>query len=227
MQPDDPRHGTLAGYGTGCRCQPCRDARYRWTKNYTFERDKGRTRTKDSTGTIRRIHALQALGWSMPEIAARGGWASYQSIHQATLRKRVTHRFAHRIDVVYRELSMLIPPETPASKRALTWARRNGYAPPLAWDDIDDINETPCTTTSSSSTRRSSSRREYVDQVVVDRLLRGERIFATREEQEETVRRIIDNPERTLVDFAAMSHLPVRSIAERLHKRARRAAWAS
>jgi hypothetical protein len=37
LAPDDPRHGTVNGYGNlGCRCQPCRDAHaaYRRERGY-------------------------------------------------------------------------------------------------------------------------------------------------------------------------------------------------
>ncbi len=40
--PDDPRHGTPAGYAAGCHCQPCRDAINAWHR-LNYARRTGRT----------------------------------------------------------------------------------------------------------------------------------------------------------------------------------------
>jgi hypothetical protein len=57
--------------------------------------------------------------------------------------------------------------------RARNLAARHGWLPPLAWDDIDDPNETP-----------DFGADDYdVDPVVVRRLLEGQRIKATHAEK--------------------------------------------
>ena len=57
-----------------------------------------------------------------------------------------------------------------------------GYAPPLAWDDIDDPTEMPRGLVNSRDD-------DGIDPVVVDRLLAGERVRSTNAEKVEAMRR--------------------------------------
>jgi hypothetical protein len=97
-----------------------------------------------AVGVQRRVRALAALGWSAPAVQARCGiWVSTL----ADLRRRepqfVRSNIAATVTAVYEELSMQVPPEGKSAGRTRYWARRNGYLPPLAWDDIDDPLEEP------------------------------------------------------------------------------------
>lgn len=91
----------------------------------------------DATGTRRRLQALVALGWPQGAIANCMG-ISRQNLNlllyssHATVQQR-THE---RALAAYRALSMQPGP----GKHARTVAEKNGWAPPLAWDDdtIDD-----------------------------------------------------------------------------------------
>jgi hypothetical protein len=56
----------------------------------------------------------------------------------------VRRNVAEAILALYDDLSMT-PADGPGAWRALSDARKHGWAPPLAWDDIDDPNETPDT----------------------------------------------------------------------------------
>ena len=58
------------------------------------------------------------------------------------------------------------------AKRTRNLAARSGYAPPLAWDDIDNDPEPPAV-----------NHGDDIDPVVVMRLLEGRRITATKAEK--------------------------------------------
>ncbi|MBK9156649.1 MAG: helix-turn-helix transcriptional regulator [Micropruina sp.] len=99
----------------------------------------------DSTGTLRRMQALHALGWS---------WASMAD-HMGMARARVTHILdqqvvfigtANRVREAYDQLWNVTPiaPQSVITK-CRQRAARNGWPPPLAWDDdtIDDPESQP------------------------------------------------------------------------------------
>lgn len=71
-----------------------------------------------------------------------------------------------RIAALFRRLAMLPGP----SKVARTVARRNGWVPPLAWDDIDSPDATPCL---------DGSGVDVVDELLVERALAGDRVELT------------------------------------------------
>lgn len=97
-----------------------------------------------SLGTARRLQALQALGWTMRSVCERAGLtARYGSSLCHTGQQFVHVDAAAKIARVYNELSMTPAPDGPAAATARSVARRNGYVPPLAWDDIDDPDEQP------------------------------------------------------------------------------------
>ena len=91
-------------------------------------------------GATRRLQALGAMGWSMMAVADETG------LHFVTLacvqrgaQKRIGAQLNRGITDVHDRLHMTPGP----SVRARNDAHRNGWAPPLAWDDIDDPDETP------------------------------------------------------------------------------------
>lgn len=174
MSPDDPRHGTHRGYVIGCRGQCCTVAHARYMNLYRM----GQTpRMVDPTGTVRRIQALQAIGWNCRDIGTRcdkgDEWARL-----VARSKRVTTTTAFAVAQVYDELCMTVP-EGVYAERTRRQAREKGYAPPLAWDDIDDPSEVP----------NLGGRDHEIDPVVVDRLLSGRRIPSTQAEKLEAMRR--------------------------------------
>lgn len=145
-------------------------------------------------GIQRRLQALAWVGWSPALIAKRAGVCE-DTINHA--RNRGTHLnagYRRRIADLYGELSMTQPPmETVVQRRAVgnvrSWARRRGFAAPLAWDDetIDD----PATRPRGRRTGLTRNRRPAeVDQVIVDRLLAGQQVeHSTRAERDEAMRR--------------------------------------
>ena len=105
----------------------------------------------DSTGAVRRIQALVALGWSQSKICIRLG-VSRSNFTPIAQGARPTMLVAHdkAIRALYAEWSMRLPPQTQwrdkiAANRARNYAKAAGWLPPLAWDDdlIDDPNATP------------------------------------------------------------------------------------
>lgn len=91
----------------------------------------------DPTGTVRRIRAMQAMGWPLREIGSRAGGIQASNLGTIVCSGRgVYAETARRIAAVYDELSMLPGP----SARSRSMALSRGWLPPLAWDDdtIDD-----------------------------------------------------------------------------------------
>lgn len=79
-------------------------------------------------GSIRRIQALRALGWPMQMLEAR-----YGTPLQPPADARCSAGYARTIRQVYEELSGTTGPST----RVAALAVRCGWAPPLAWEDVD------------------------------------------------------------------------------------------
>ena len=94
-------------------------------------------------GARRRLQALAALGWSTRVIAEKIG-SHYRPLLKISSGERESVRLDNhqRIARVFRELSAVVPSGHSANITR-GWAAKNGYAPPLAWDDIDDPRERP------------------------------------------------------------------------------------
>jgi len=144
----------------------------------------GRYRKCPSLGTIRRIQALQAIGWSVPEIAKRAG-IHHQHIYNLHRHATVYTSTAAAISEVYEQMAMTLPPESTTGERisatrARNHARRKGWLPPLAWTNIDDPDEHPDLTATD----------DLPDPVVVERILGGDfALRATKAERWEVIRR--------------------------------------
>jgi transcriptional regulator with XRE-family HTH domain len=91
-------------------------------------------------GSMRRVQALAVMGWPVSHTGAAAGIrGTLVNELVAGRRKRVPLREAQEIARVFRERCMTPGP----SKKARTCALRNGWASPLAWDDIDNPDERP------------------------------------------------------------------------------------
>lgn len=147
MSPDDPRHGRSAGYIAGCRGQCCWKAKQRYDKRRRWEALQGQPRKVSTVGAIRRIQALQVLGWSVPVIAERCG-INHRQLYGLDRYPTCYMRTHRTIAEVYEQLADRLPPETTKSERisatrARRHAQRQGWAAPDRWLDIDDPNEQP------------------------------------------------------------------------------------
>jgi lambda repressor-like predicted transcriptional regulator len=102
----------------------------------------------DATGTVRRLQALAAEGWSWVEIDKHRGVDNGCYGCRTLTQRSVTKAFADDIAAVYDKLAGTKPPAvTTCQKRAITFqrnrARAAGWAPSLAWDCIDNPLEKP------------------------------------------------------------------------------------
>lgn len=138
ITPDDPRHGSPAGYTQGCREACCRRAK----KNDRLERERmmaaGHEFSIPRERVVRKIHALMAMGWTSTLIGEVMG-QSGQSVMQFTRLAKDTcfAAVAERYDAAYRALEMKVPPDDIYTRRMKNKARKAGWLPPLAWEDID------------------------------------------------------------------------------------------
>lgn len=103
----------------------------------------------DGTGTRRRLEALIARGWSQSSLARQLGM--FPGNFGRTLRSEAVYASTARaVRELYERLWDTPPPESTRFEkgsvaRARAYAQRNGFAPPLAWDEetIDDPDATP------------------------------------------------------------------------------------
>lgn len=98
----------------------------------------------DSTGTLRRLRALIALGYTQRYLAGRMNMLEANfSVVILGVKPKVEAGTARAAEALYEELSGT-PPTRP-SKRSLARAKKLGWLPPLRWDDdkIDDPKARP------------------------------------------------------------------------------------
>src|SRR5690606_21112237 len=116
VTPDDPRHGSVAGYRDGCRCQICRDANTIYDKKRRLDKLRGIERTKPAVGVRRRIEALQWMGWSLQDIADQAGWKSEQAVDRLKRRTTVSPATFNRVSDLYERLCMTHGPSPRANE---------------------------------------------------------------------------------------------------------------
>lgn len=163
-------------------CPPCREAarlaKERWRRRRYLNRGP---LLVDATGTRRRLRALAAIGWPNAAIGALAG-ADHSTVSAWSNNARVRAGTADTVRRVYDELSMTPGP----SAKVRQIAARKGWAPPLAWDDdsIDDPAARP--STGAWAARRAAP----MDEIAVQRAMRGHRVHLTPSERAEAVRRL-------------------------------------
>lgn len=178
MDPLDPRHGTRPGYYAHRKvgetaCNPCKAAAAKAEQNRQLSLMRGINGRLDPTGTRRRLQALAWLGYGWKELAEHIGAQENMVIRWARRDAPGSYVFrdtAAKVADVYERLSMRpAPTDTTAQKntaaRARNRARRNGWLPPLAWDNIDNPNERP-------DLRSNSHVHETADPSIVERFIR-------------------------------------------------------
>lgn len=98
----------------------------------------------DATGIRRRIQALRAIGWSAKVIAEKASSAECRiQLIAAGDQPTVRQGLATKIRKVYTELSETAAPAGRSATRTRNHAIANGWAPPGAWDEIDDPTAVP------------------------------------------------------------------------------------
>ena len=140
MTPDDPRHGTNRGYRAHrvagqTACDACKRAAAAYQAARKWEELQGKgPRLIDALGSRRRLQAMYAIGWTSKHIAEASGIRANQLTHISSGRtQRVTRATEERIKKAYAALSAKPGP----SSLDRVAASREGWAPPLAWNDID------------------------------------------------------------------------------------------
>lgn len=190
---DDLRHGENEGYNAGCREECCRRAHARY-KNL---RAMGRTRFyMDGLGSRRRIQALAAMGYAMTDLSTRLG-LSRTYLSQILKGRLIRNDTAAVIARLYDELSMT-PSEHPLATRARRHAQAAGWAPPLAWDDIDN-DDAPAEAPVVAQTAD-----EFVDENAVKRALDGDRSV-----------RLTTAERRAVVARALLLQIPLQEVERR------------
>ena len=96
----------------------------------------------------RRVEAMQAMGWSYNDIASEMGVLRQALCKKVKHDKYVNRAYLARADAVYQRLAYCRPvkdnpQEQGVARRNARVARSRGYAPALAWDNIDNLNERP------------------------------------------------------------------------------------
>ncbi|MER7331629.1 MULTISPECIES: hypothetical protein [unclassified Micromonospora] len=160
-----PRHGTLWAYShDGCRCP---DAREEWRIYSKRRREKrNHPRCIDATGSIRRLRALVVNGWGWKELGHHSG-ESPHTVRAIALGKHNAVRVATAAWV--RDLFALLCDTPGASEQARETARRRGWHPAGAWDDIDNPDEQP---------NVGNEHDDTVDEVLVRRAIHNPRLAA-------------------------------------------------
>lgn len=152
MSPDDPRHGTNAGHRAHYSanekpCRPCMDAHAAYKRNREARLYLNRVEklSVPSWPSTRRIRALQAIGWPLHLIDQHLGHGDGRDkggpnyVWNLMARDVVRIDTAKKVAALYDRLCMTPGP----SNRARLNALAKGWAPPLAWDNIDDPDERP------------------------------------------------------------------------------------
>jgi transcriptional regulator with XRE-family HTH domain len=181
------RHDTRVAYLEGCACPGAASAHYRYEKRLRAEHAAGVYRCVPVIGTRRRLQALCAIGYSQPELARLLG-VTQQRVWQylAGPRPTVRRTSAAKVAALYDRLADT-PSANPRARCSINAAERNGWLPPLWWDDdtIDDADWQPPTA------ERTRPSRDELDEVKVDRACAGLPVHdLTRAERLEAVRRM-------------------------------------
>lgn len=125
----------------------------------------------DATGARRRLQALMTLGYTATQLGRSAGVSRYV-IHDIIETQRLVQRGKLALVAdLYDELWDAPPPANQGQRYVSNMAARRGWAPPMAWDDdtIDDPTAEP----------RLEAAGEFVDQVLVSRVLNGEALVTS------------------------------------------------
>lgn len=150
------------------------------TSRYAYEKRRrhlahiGQPLRVPAHGFVRRARALMALGWTQQRIAAELG---VDRRNLATmLGSNTSVSRAHHTAMVnlYDRLCMKVPTQDLAARRIRAMAARRCWAVPLAWDNIDNPDETPTGGVHDGA---------LVDEVKVERVLDGHQETCTRAEK--------------------------------------------
>jgi hypothetical protein len=191
-------HGTYGAYRCdGCRCFPCR----------LFTSRSGGNRRYDGVhisgvGTARRLQALAWAGWGASRLGVELGVTHTAVEIWRAGRADVRPETAARIAALYDRLWNATPPSRSGATRAHNHAVRNGWLPPLAWDEdtIDDPNaedyahilpaEYPNGLHTGISAHEQGNSPDLIDEIAVEQAMTGRRVHLNRVETSEAIARL-------------------------------------
>jgi len=137
----------------------------------------------DARGTHRRMQALMARGWTQRALVEQMGLSS-DNLATRFAQSTVLRSTADAVEALYDRLWDQTPfVDSPAkaagSRRAMNRARRAGWTPPLAWDDIDTDDAPPL-----------AERSDAIDEMAVELAMIGEPVRLSSLERREAVTRL-------------------------------------
>ncbi len=143
-----------------------------------------------ATVTRRQLRALARIGHGLQTVSTASGVGFSTLAMTRRGNVRVSAKIARLVDAAYDRLAM-----TPGDDdQARNHAAKQGWPAPMAWDDIHDLAAVPIGSTSPDT----------FDDVVVERILAGDRLDATPTERAEVVRRWL-NTGRPLADLERLT----------------------
>ena len=110
-----------------------------YVSRYSKLYQAGYRMTADSRTARRQVQALMAIGYTRALIAEESGISRSfvdELAHQYDGTTRVRHEIVAKVAAAYERLHMQ-PRDDTAARKVKTYARKNGYTPPLGWDDIE------------------------------------------------------------------------------------------
>lgn len=169
-------HGTRVAYDTyRCRCPDARAASSRARKARAARQYRGGQGLVEPTGTVRRLRALAAIGWS-PELLGRELSCTRQRVRHLRDARTPHVNIATHATVKWLYARLADTPGT--SDRTRLHAERRGWLAPIWWDDdhIDDPAYNPLMLllkdaqgTPMSTRITNDSGDEIIDQIAVER----------------------------------------------------------
>lgn len=120
------------------RYQPKRILKVNAQKILSVQRIQNPDEIVSAIPSQRRIRALMWMGWKLETIAKESGM-SRDAVGKIARRYRTRTKAASHeaIKETYERLCMTYGPDV----KTATWARKQRWLPPLAWDDPDDLEE--------------------------------------------------------------------------------------
>ena len=172
------QHGTVMGYANdNCHCPECRAAWAAYRRRQVRRKawaQWNRPLYVPPVGTARRLQALAAVGWAPADLSPLIGSTKSQILKWRSGKIGwVYAETADRIATVYNQVADAPTPSRYALK-VQRCAERNGWHPPIAWDDdtIDDPNAKPY-----------ASAPVDIDEIAVEQACNGRRVNLTRAER--------------------------------------------
>lgn len=155
LGPDWPTDADIAAWREDTRAKAqLRKYRAEQARKYRKDRylNRGRPLCLPALGVARRLQALYAIGYTQSDLGKALGVTAPRVANLMHHRYDVVYRHTFiAVDAVFRELCMKVPEDPEPMRRgqvrvharARRDAQARGWAPPLAWDNIDDPHETP------------------------------------------------------------------------------------